>query len=66
LLLPRQDFLLHTTTILHNNRTYIFTSHSNASKSTITSLAPRGSVLTDEISLLRREANAWRAHGTPF
>ena len=66
LLLPRQGFLLHAATVLRNGRTCVFTGRSGAGKSTVASLAPRGSVLTDEISLLRREANAWRAHGTPF
>jgi len=29
-------------------------------------LSPEGTVLTDEISLLRREDGIWRAYGTPF
>jgi hypothetical protein len=29
-------------------------------------LSPEGSVLTDEISLLRFENGVWRAYGTPF
>jgi hypothetical protein len=32
----------------------------------VASLSPRGSVLTDEISLLRRYRGEWWAHGTPF
>jgi len=47
-------------------RAYIFTGRSEAGKSTVASLAPAGSVLTDEISLLRREEHSWRAYGTPF
>jgi hypothetical protein len=32
----------------------------------VASLSPEGSVLTDEISLLRFENREWRAYGTPF
>ncbi|MGB0036113.1 MAG: hypothetical protein WBP79_11620, partial [Candidatus Acidiferrales bacterium] len=35
-------------------------------KSTVASLSPEGSVLTDEISLLRCSDRRWEAHGTPF
>jgi hypothetical protein len=66
LLLPQQGFLLHAATVVHNGRACVFTGRSGAGKSTIASLAPPGSVLTDEISLLRREKDAWRAYGTPF
>jgi hypothetical protein len=66
LLLPQQGFLLHAATVEREERAYIFTGRSEAGKSTVASLAPAGSVLTDEISLLRREENSWRAHGTPF
>ena len=66
LLLPRQGFLLHAATVVRHGRTCVFTGRSGAGKSTVASLAPPGSVLTDEISLLRREENAWRAYGTPF
>jgi hypothetical protein len=66
LLLPQQGFLLHAATVVREERAYIFTGRSEAGKSTVASLAPAGSVLTDEISLLRREEYSWRAYGTPF
>lgn len=66
LLLPRHGFLLHAATILRNERAHIFVGPSGAGKSTVASLSPAGSVLTDEISLLRRDANNWFAYGTPF
>ena len=63
LLAPRCGFLLHAATILRGNHTYVFTGHSGAGKSTVASLSPRGSVLTDEISLLRvAEEHAGREH----
>jgi hypothetical protein len=66
MLLPRTGFLLHAATVVHHGRAYIFTGRSGAGKSTVASLAPEGSVLTDELSLVRREDGIWRAYGTPF
>lgn len=65
-LLDRQGFLLHAATVIRGGRAYIFTGRSGAGKSTVASMSPAGSVLTDEISLLRRENGVWRAYGTPF
>jgi hypothetical protein len=66
LLVPRGGFLLHAATVLHGGKTYVFTGRSGAGKSTIASLSPAGTVLTDEISLLRRVGDEWNAYGTPF
>jgi hypothetical protein len=66
MLLPRTGFLLHAATVVHDGRAYLFTGKSGAGKSTVASLAPEGSVLTDELSLVRREDGVWRAYGTPF
>jgi len=65
-LVTRQGFLLHAATVLKDGKAYVFTGRSGAGKSTVASLSPAGSVLTDEISLLRRENGLWRAYGTPF
>jgi hypothetical protein len=65
-LLEHQGFLLHAATVIRDGKAYIFTGRSGAGKSTVAALSPEGSVLTDEISLLRRENGVWRAHGTPF
>jgi len=65
-LLRHTGFLLHAATVVRNGRAYVFTGSSGAGKSTVASLSPPGSVLTDEISLLRRENGEWRAYGTPF
>ncbi len=65
-LLGRHGFLLHAATVIRNGTAYIFAGRSGAGKSTVASLSPEGSVLTDEISLLRREDGMWRAYGTPF
>lgn len=65
-LLPRQGFLLHAASIVRDGRAYVFMGRSGAGKSTVASLSPEGSVLTDEISLIRFEQDTWSAHGTPF
>jgi energy-coupling factor transporter ATP-binding protein EcfA2 len=59
-------FLLHAATVIRKGKAYVFTGRSGAGKSTVASLSPRGSVLTDEISLLRCQSGVWRAYGTPF
>ncbi len=66
LLLPRHGFLLHAATVVRAGRAYVFTGRSGAGKSTVASLSPPGSVLTDEISLVRFSDGAWHAYGTPF
>lgn len=66
LLLGRSGFLLHAASVLADGHTHVFTGRSGAGKSTIASLSPAGSVLTDEISLLRRVETRWHAFGTPF
>jgi hypothetical protein len=65
-LLPHFGFLLHAATVIRGGRAYVCTGRSGAGKSTVASLSAAGSVLTDEISLLRREAGVWHAYGTPF
>ena len=66
LLLPQRGFLLHAATVARDERASVFTGRSGAGKSTIASLSPTGSVLTDEISLLRFLDGQWYAYGTPF
>jgi hypothetical protein len=66
MLLPRAGFLLHAATVIRDGRAYLFAGKSGAGKSTVASLAPEGSVLTDELSLVRREGGVWQAYGTPF
>jgi hypothetical protein len=63
MLLPRRGFLLHAATVVRGGQAYVFMGRSGAG--TVASLSPRGTVLTDEISLLRHTDGAWQAHGTP-
>jgi hypothetical protein len=65
-LLPEGAFLLHAASVVRNGKAFVFVGRSGAGKSTVASLSPQGSVLTDEISLIKRVNREWRAFGTPF
>lgn len=65
-LLPQRGFLLHAATVVREGRAHVFMGRSGAGKSTVASLSPAGTVLTDEISLLRFTDGCWQAYGTPF
>jgi hypothetical protein len=60
-------FLLHASSAVRNGRAFLFTGPSGAGKSTIVGLAPEEvTVLTDEISYVRRIGGEYVAFGTPF
>ncbi len=68
LLLARKGgFLLHAASAIRGGRAFLFSGVSGAGKTTISRLAPPDArLLTDEISYVRREADGYRACGTPF
>ena len=67
LLCGADGFLLHASSVIWKDRAYVFTGPSGAGKTTIARLAPEGAtLLTDEISCVRRTADGWLAYGTPF
>jgi hypothetical protein len=68
LILARQGgFLLHAAGAIRNGKAFLFSGISGAGKTTISRLAPADvTLLTDEISYVRREADGYRAYGTPF
>lgn len=60
-------FLLHAASAVRNGRAFLFSGVSGAGKTTLSRLAPPDvKVLTDEISYVAKEGNAYRAFGTPF
>jgi hypothetical protein len=64
---PEGGFLLHGASAIRNGRAFLFSGISGAGKTTISCLAPADSVLlTDEISYIRRQSDAYFAYGTPF
>jgi hypothetical protein len=60
-------FLLHASSAVRDGHAVLFTGPSGSGKTTIARLAPPDvTLLTDEISYVRRTADGYRAFGTPF
>jgi hypothetical protein len=68
LLLAREGgFLLHAASAIRNGKAFLFAGVSGAGKTTISRLAPPdATLLTDEISYVRRQSDTYVAFGTPF
>jgi hypothetical protein len=68
LILAKQGgFLVHSSSAIRNGKAFLFSGVSGAGKTTISRLAPPdATLLTDEISYVRREGNRYLAYGTPF
>lgn len=68
LILAREGgFLLHSAGAIRNGRAFLFSGVSGAGKTTISRLAPPDvTLLTDEVSYVRRVDDGYRACGTPF
>jgi hypothetical protein len=68
LVLARQGgFLLHSASAIRNGRAFLFAGVSEAGKTTISRLAPPdATLLTDEISYVRKQESGYVAYGTPF
>jgi hypothetical protein len=60
-------FLVHAASAIRNRRAFLFAGISGAGKTTMARLAPAdATVLTDEISYVRRSGKNYKAYGTPF
>jgi hypothetical protein len=67
LLAQEGGFLLHAASAIRNGKAFIFAGVSGAGKTTMASLAPPdATLLTDEISYIRKDGNRYAAFGTPF
>jgi hypothetical protein len=68
LILARQGgFLVHAASAVRDGRAFLFAGVSGAGKTTISRLAPSdATLLTDEVSYVRREGEQYLACGTPF
>ncbi|HVO61378.1 MAG TPA: hypothetical protein VMT53_10615 [Terriglobales bacterium] len=63
----QHGFLLHAASAVRNGSAFVFSGLSGAGKTTISRCAPPDvTLLTDEISCIRADADEFRAHGTPF
>ncbi len=60
-------FLVHAASAIRNGKAFLFSGVSGAGKTTISRLAPGdATLLTDEISYVRRAGEGYVAYGTPF
>ena len=68
LVLAKQGgFLLHSASAIRNGKAFLFAGVSEAGKTTISRLAPTDvTLLTDEISYVRKRDDGYIAFGTPF
>jgi hypothetical protein len=67
ILAPRGGFLVHAASAIRCGKGFIFSGVSGAGKTTISRLAPVDvTLLTDEVSYVRREGNRYLVCGTPF
>jgi len=68
LVLAKQGgFLMHSASAIRNGKAFLFAGVSGAGKTTISRLAPPdATLLTDEISYVRRQDAGYVAFGTPF
>lgn len=67
LLARRGGFLLHSASLIRDGKAFLFAGASEAGKTTISRLAPPDvTLLTDEISYVRRQPGGYVAFGTPF
>ncbi len=68
LVLAKQGgFLLHSASAIRNGKAFLFAGVSGAGKTTISRLAPPdATLLTDEISYVRKQGDGYMAYGTPF
>jgi hypothetical protein len=63
----RGGLLLHAASAVRDGLAFCFVGMSGVGKTTLTQFAPADvALLTDEISYVRREADGYRAYGTPF
>src|SRR5579863_4396819 len=62
-----RGFLLHAASAIRNGKAFLFAGVSGAGKTTISRLAPAdATLLTDEISYVRKQDSGYVAFGTPF
>ena len=65
-ILERGGLLLHGAAVVRGGRAYVFFGPSGSGKTTVTRLSPDDLVLSDDLTLLVREADGFRAAGIPF
>lgn len=66
-LAPANGFLLHAASAIRNDRAFLFAGRSGAGKTTLARLVPSdATLLSDEVSYIRKSGDMFSAWGTPF
>lgn len=65
-ILERGGFLLHASGIVRDGKAYVFFGPSGSGKTTVTHLSPDDVVLSDDLTLVIRNAGVYEAAGIPF
>lgn len=66
LALGAQGFIMHTAGLVRGGEARLFFGHSGAGKSTVCSLSPEAPLLSDDLVLILREGDRFKASTTPF
>jgi len=66
ILVKESGFLLHASSVVRNRKSYLFSGKSGAGKTTIANLSADCTLLSDELSLVKKVNGESQAFGTPF
>lgn len=66
LTVENHGFLMHSSSLIHNDKGYLFTGISGAGKSTVVKLSEPDVCLSDELSMIVKHNGEYIVNGTPF
>ena len=67
LIVPRGGFLLHSAGLVRDGRAHMFFGPSGSGKTTVTTLTPEATILSDDLTMVVRDAGgSYRACSVPF
>lgn len=65
-LVEEKGFLLHSASLIRENKGYLFCGQSETGKSTIIKINPQYLALTDEISIIKKKKDGFYIYNSPF
>lgn len=66
LAVENHGFLIHSSSLVHHGKGYVFFGISGSGKSTVVKLSESDECLTDELTLIRKDTKGYLTAGTPF
>jgi len=66
LAVENHGFLIHSSSLIHNAKGYVFFGISGSGKSTVVKLSESDECLTDELTLIQKDERGYSTSGTPF